>query len=120
LANGFQYFIMQNTEPKERVLFYLANKIGSLQETDKQQGLAHFLEHMNFNGTEHFPKNALIDYLQKAGIRFGADLNAYTGFEETVYQLPLPTTDPELLKQGLLIMRDWADGALLEDDDIDQ
>ncbi|MBE8722650.1 M16 family metallopeptidase [Sphingobacterium pedocola] len=120
LANGFQYFIMQNTEPKERVLFYLANKIGSLQETDKQQGLAHFLEHMNFNGTEHFPKNALIDYLQKAGIRFGADLNAYTGFEETVYQLPLPTTDPELLKQGLLIMRDWAAGALLESEEIDQ
>lgn len=120
LPNGFQYFILRNTEPKERVLFYLANKVGSLQETDKQQGLAHFLEHMNFNGTTHFPKNALVDYLQKSGIRFGADLNAYTGFEETVYQLPLPTTDPELLKQGLLIMRDWADGALLEDDDIDQ
>ncbi|WP_437921424.1 M16 family metallopeptidase [Sphingobacterium sp. LRF_L2] len=120
LANGFQYFILRNTEPKERVLFYLANKVGSLQETDKQQGLAHFLEHMNFNGTTHFPKNALVDYLQKSGIRFGADLNAYTGFEETVYQLPLPTTDPTLLAQGLLIMRDWANGALLEDEEIDQ
>ncbi|WP_294186616.1 pitrilysin family protein [uncultured Sphingobacterium sp.] len=120
LANGFQYFILRNNEPKERVLFYLANKVGSLQETDKQQGLAHFLEHMNFNGTTHFPKNALVDYLQKSGIRFGADLNAYTGFEETVYQLPLPTTDPVLLRQGILIMRDWANGALLEDDEIDQ
>lgn len=120
LANGFQYFILRNTEPKERVLFYLANKVGSLQETDKQQGLAHFLEHMNFNGTTHFPKNALVDYLQKSGIRFGADLNAYTGFEETVYQLPLPTKDPVLLRQGILIMRDWANGALLEDDEIDQ
>ena len=120
LKNGFQYFILRNTEPKDRVLFYLANKVGSLQETDQQQGLAHFLEHMNFNGTTHFPKNELVNYLQKAGIRFGADLNAYTGFEETVYQLPLPTTDPELLKQGLLIMRDWANGALLEDDEIDQ
>ncbi|WP_312398529.1 insulinase family protein [Sphingobacterium sp.] len=120
LANGFQYFILRNSEPKERVLFYLANKVGSLQETDKQQGLAHFLEHMNFNGTAHFPKNALVDYLQKSGIRFGADLNAYTGFEETVYQLPLPTTDPVLLRQGILIMRDWANGALLEDDEIDQ
>lgn len=120
LANGFQYFIMRNTEPKERVLFYLANKVGSLQETDKQQGLAHFLEHMNFNGTTHFPKNELVNYLQKSGIRFGADLNAYTGFEETVYQLPLPTTDPALLRQGMLIMRDWANGALLEDDEIDQ
>ncbi len=75
---------------------------------------------MNFNGTTHFPKNALVDYLQKSGIRFGADLNAYTGFEETVYQLPLPTTDPALLRQGILIMRDWANGALLEDDEIDQ
>lgn len=120
LANGFQYFILRNTEPKDRVLFYLANKVGSILETDKQQGLAHFLEHMNFNGTTHFPKNALVDYLQKAGIRFGADLNAYTGFEETVYQLPLPTSDPELLEQGLLIMRDWAAGALLEDEEIDQ
>lgn len=120
LANGFQYFILRNSEPKERVLFYLANKVGSLQETDKQQGLAHFLEHMNFNGTTHFPKNALVNYLQKSGIRFGADLNAYTGFEETVYQLPLPTTDPVLLRQGILIMRDWANGALLEDDEIDQ
>lgn len=120
LPNGFQYFILRNAEPKERVLLYLANKVGSIQETDKQQGLAHFLEHMNFNGTTHFPKNALVDYLQKSGIRFGADLNAYTGFEETVYQLPLPTQDPELLKQGMLIMRDWADGALLEDEEIDQ
>ncbi|MFD2554183.1 M16 family metallopeptidase [Sphingobacterium tabacisoli] len=120
LPNGFEYYILKNAEPKDRMVMYLANKVGSILETDRQQGLAHFLEHMNFNGTTHFPKNELVDYLQRSGIRFGADLNAYTGFDETVYQLPLPSNDPELLKQGLIIMRDWAHGALLEDDEIDQ
>lgn len=120
LPNGFRYFILKNVEPKDRMVMYLANKVGSILENDKQLGLAHFLEHMNFNGTTHFPKNELVDYLQRSGIRFGADLNAYTGFDETVYQLPLPSNDPELLKQGLIIMRDWAHGALLEADEIDQ
>ncbi|MFZ4861918.1 M16 family metallopeptidase [Sphingobacterium sp. Mn56C] len=120
LPNGFQYYILANKEPKERVQFYLAHKVGSILETESQRGLAHFLEHMNFNGTRHFPKNALVNYLQHAGIRFGADLNAYTGFEETVYQLPLPTKDKALLDQGLLIMRDWAHGALLEGEEIDK
>ncbi|MDR2282953.1 MAG: insulinase family protein [Sphingobacterium sp.] len=120
LPNGFEYYILRNVEPKDRMVMYLANKVGAILETDKQQGLAHFLEHMNFNGTTHFPKNELVDYLQRSGIRFGADLNAYTGFDETVYQLPLPSNDPELLKQGLVIMRDWAHGALLEEDEIDQ
>lgn len=120
LPNGFEYYILKNTEPKDRMVMYLANKVGSILETDQQQGLAHFLEHMNFNGTTHYPKNELVDYLQRSGIRFGADLNAYTSFDETVYQLPLPSNDPELLKQGLIIMRDWAHGALLEDEEIDQ
>ncbi|QEC80572.1 insulinase family protein [Mucilaginibacter ginsenosidivorax] len=120
LANGFTYFIKRNINPKNRVIFYLANKIGSLVETDDQQGLAHFMEHMNFNGTTHFPKNDLVDYLQKVGVRFGADINAYTSFDETVYQLPLPTDKPEVLSSGLQIMRDWAQGALLDSAEIEK
>jgi zinc protease len=113
LANGFTYYIRHNEEPKNRVTFYLANKVGSVLETDEQRGLAHFMEHMSFNGTTHFPKGELVNYLQKAGVRFGADINAYTGFDETVYQLPLPT-DPEIVKNGIEIMHDWAHGATLD------
>lgn len=114
LPNGFTYYIRRNVEPKNRVTIYLANKVGSILETDDQQGLAHFMEHMSFNGTKHFPKNELVSYLQKAGVRFGGDLNAYTSFDETVYQLPLPTDNPELLQNGFQIMRDWA-----QDDTLD-
>lgn len=120
LKNGFQYYIRKNVEPKDRVVMYLANKVGSILETEQQLGLAHFLEHMNFNGLKHFPKNELVDYLQKAGVRFGSDLNAYTGFDQTVYQLPIPSDDPELLKNGLQVMRDWAQDALLTDEEIDK
>lgn len=120
LPNGFTYYIRHNAEPKKRVILYLANKIGSIVETDEQQGLAHFMEHMNFNGTKNFPKNTLVDYLQKAGVRFGADINAYTGFDETVYQLPLPTDNPDVIKNGLQIMRDWAQEADLETAEIDR
>lgn len=120
LDNGFQYYIRSNKEPENRVTMYLAVKVGSILETEEQRGLAHFLEHMNFNGLKHFPKNELVDYLQKAGVRFGSDLNAYTGFEQTVYQLPIPSDDPELLKNGLQVMRDWAQDALLEGDEIDK
>ena len=90
------------------------NKVGSVLEDPDQQGLAHFMEHMNFNGTSHFPKNELVSYLQKSGVRFGADLNAYTSFDETVYQLPLPTDDAAVLQNGFLIMRDWAQNATLD------
>lgn len=120
LPNGFTYYIRRNTEPAKRALFYLVNKVGSILEDDDQQGLAHFMEHMNFNGTRHFPKNELVDYLQKVGVRFGADLNAYTSYDETVYQLPIPTDNPVLVSRGLDIMRDWAQGALLETDDINK
>lgn len=114
LANGFTYYIRHNEEPKNRVVFYLANKVGSVLEDDDQRGLAHFMEHMNFNGTKHFPKNELVNYLQKAGVRFGADINAYTSFDETVYQLPLPSDDPKILHNGIQIMRDWAQEATLD------
>ncbi|MCJ8208828.1 insulinase family protein [Mucilaginibacter sp. RS28] len=120
LANGFTYYIRHNEEPKNRVVFYLANKLGSVLETDDQRGLAHFIEHMNFNGTTHFPKNELVNYLQKSGVRFGADINAYTGFDETVYQLPLPSDNPEILKNGIEILHDWAHGATLDENEINK
>ena len=120
LPNGFTYYIRHNEEPKNRVIFYLANKVGSILETDDQRGLAHFMEHMSFNGTKHFPKNELVDYLQKSGVRFGADLNAYTSFDETVYQLPIASDKPELVQGGLQVMRDWAQEALLDPVEIDK
>ena len=120
LPNGFTYYIRKNIEPKNRVQLYLANKIGSIMENDDQRGLAHFMEHMGFNGTKNFPKNDLVNYLQKAGVRFGADLNAYTSFDETVYQLPIPSDDPEVLKNGIQIMRDWAQDATLDAAEIDK
>jgi zinc protease len=120
LSNGFTYYIRKNSEPAKRVQLYLVNDVGSVLEDDDQQGLAHFLEHMNFNGTKNFPKNQLVDYLQKAGIRFGADLNAHTGPDETVYQLPIPTDDPAMLKHGLQIMRDWAQEATLDPAEIEK
>jgi zinc protease len=120
LANGFTYYIRHNEEPKNRVMLYLVNKAGSVLEDEDQRGLAHFMEHMSFNGTKHFPHNELIDYLQKAGVRFGADINAYTSFDETVYELPIPSDKPELLKSGMEIMRDWAHEALLDPGEIDK
>jgi zinc protease len=113
LPNGFTYYIRNNAEPQKRVMMYLVNKVGSVLEDDDQQGLAHFMEHMNFNGTKNYPKNQLVDYLQKAGVRFGADLNAHTSFDETVYELPIPTDDPAMTASGLKIMRDWAQEATL-------
>lgn len=120
LPNGFTYFIRKNLEPKHRVQLYLANKVGSILETEDQQGLAHFLEHMSFNGTKHFPKNELVSYLEKAGVRFGSDLNAYTSFDETVYQLPIPSDDSLVFANGMQIMRDWAQDATLETEEINK
>ncbi|WP_256011016.1 M16 family metallopeptidase [Desertivirga xinjiangensis] len=120
LPNGFTYYIRRNVEPKNRAQLYLAIKVGSILENDDQQGLAHFMEHMSFNGTKNFPKNELVDYLQKSGIRFGADLNAYTSFDQTVYQLPVPTDDTLLLKNTMQIMRDWAQDASLDPVEIEK
>ncbi|ANI90725.1 hypothetical protein A9P82_10085 [Arachidicoccus ginsenosidimutans] len=120
LPNGLTYYIRHNEEPKKRVVMYLVNKVGSILEDNDQQGLAHFMEHMNFNGTKHYPKNELEDYLQKAGVRFGADLNAYTSYDETVFELPIPLDDPSMLNKGLGIIRDWAQDALLDSTDIAQ
>ena len=119
LTNGFTYYIRHNENPKDRVVFNLVVKVGSIVEDEGQSGMAHFMEHMSFNGTKHFPKNQLVDYLQQNGLRFGADINAYTGFDETVYQLPL-TNSPAVLKKGLLIIRDWAQEATLDNEEIDK
>jgi zinc protease len=120
LPNGLTYYIRKNAEPKNRAELYLANKIGSIVENDDQQGLAHFTEHMAFNGTRDFPKNELVSYLQKAGVRFGADLNAYTGFNQTVYQLPLPTDSTAVFEKGFDILSNWAGYLTYDDKEIDQ
>jgi zinc protease len=120
LPNGLTYYIRKNTEPKNRAELYLATRIGSLMEEDNQQGLAHFTEHMSFNGTKDFPKNEMINYLQKAGVRFGADLNAYTGFDQTVYQLPIPTDSAAVFKNGFRILANWAGKVVMEGEEIDK
>ncbi|MCK7555533.1 insulinase family protein [Chitinophaga sedimenti] len=119
LSNGLTYYIRKNAEPKDRAVLYMVVKAGSLMETDAQQGLAHFAEHMSFNGTKDFPKNELINYLQKAGVKFGADLNAYTSFDQTVYQLPIPTDSAALFHNGFKILANWAGYVSMEDAEID-
>ena len=120
LPNGFTYYIRKNKTPQKRVMMYLAVKAGSILETEQQRGVAHFVEHMSFNGTKHFPKKQLSDYLEKSGVRFGADINANTGPDETVYQLPLPSDNPVLLANGLQIMRDWAQEATINAEDVNK
>src|ERR1700740_2530898 len=119
LSNGLTYYIRKNGEPKNRAELYLVNKAGSVLETDPQQGLAHFTEHMAFNGTRDFPKNELVNYLQKAGVKFGADLNAYTSFDETVYQLPLPTDSDKVFEKGFNISANWAGYQTFDPKEID-
>lgn len=118
LPNGLTYYIRKNTEPKNRAELYLVNKVGSVLENDDQQGLAHFTEHMAFNGTRDFPKNQLVNFLQQSGVKFGADLNAYTGFDETVYQLPLPTDSANVFEKGFDILSNWAGFVSFDTDEI--
>lgn len=120
LQNGLTYYIRKNSKPESRVELRLVVNAGSVLEKDDQQGVAHFLEHMAFNGTKNFPKNELLNYLQKAGVRFGADLNATTSFDYTVYMLPISTTDAGVLHNGYQVLRDWAGNLLLEDGEIDK
>lgn len=119
LSNGLTYYIRNNGKPEDKVELRLAVNAGSIMETDRQQGLAHFMEHMNFNGTKNFKKNDLVDYLQSIGVKFGADLNAYTSFDETVYILPIPSDDPEKLEKGFQIIEDWAHNTTLSEEAID-
>ena len=120
LPNGLTYYIRKNAEPKNRAELRLVIRAGSVLENDNQQGLAHFMEHMEFNGTKNFPKNELVNFLQSAGVRFGADLNAYTGFDETVYQLPVPTDSANVFKGAFQILEDWAHNATLDPTEIDK
>ena len=121
LDNGLTYYIRHNEEPKDQAHFYIAQKVGSILEDENQRGLAHFLEHMCFNGTEHFPGNGVIKYLETIGVKFGADLNAYTSIDETVYNIDnVPVTVPGAIDSCLWILHDWADGLLLAGEDIDK
>lgn len=120
LSNGMTYYIKKNVEPKNRAQLRLVVKAGSILEEDNQRGLAHFLEHMQFNGTKNFPKNELVNFLEKSGIKFGADLNAYTSFDETVYMLPVPTDTLAKLEKFMMVLSDWASQATLEGSEIDK
>ncbi|MBN1447281.1 MAG: insulinase family protein [Bacteroidetes bacterium] len=120
LDNGLTYYIMQNTKPENRAELRLVVNAGSILETDDQQGLAHFCEHMAFNGSENFKKNELVKFLESIGMRFGADLNAYTSFDETVYMLELPMDDEEVVDKGMQVLFDWAGKLSFEHEEIDK
>ncbi len=120
LDNGMTYYIRHNEEPKERASFYIIQNVGALLENDDQNGLAHFLEHMAFNGTQHFPEKGIINTLEKHGVQFGRNINAYTSFGETVYNLSdIPVKHEGLIDTCLLVLNDWADFLLLTDKEID-
>jgi zinc protease len=121
LENGLTYYILPHGKPEKRAYFWLAVNAGSVLEADDQQGLAHFLEHMGFNGTRRFPKQEIVDFIEKAGMKFGAHLNAYTSFDETVYKLQVPTDDNGVLTdKALQVLHDWADGVSLVGSEIDK
>src|SRR4030095_3557542 len=120
LANGLTYYLRHNEKPENKAEMRLVVNAGSILEDPDQQGLAHFNEHMAFNGSEHFKKNELVDFLQSIGVEFGADLNAYTGFDETVYILPIPLTDTSNLRKGLTVLQDWSHNALLDPVEIEK
>ncbi|MEQ9101392.1 MAG: insulinase family protein [Imperialibacter sp.] len=120
LKNGMKYYIRHNDRPEDRVELRLVVNAGSILEDPSQLGLAHFTEHMAFNGTKNFKKNEIVNYLQSIGVQFGADLNAYTSFDETVYILPIPTDDEKIVNQGLQILEDWAHNLTFEGEEIDK
>ncbi len=120
LPNGLTYYIKHNVSPAGQVDFFIAQRVGSVNEEENQRGLAHFLEHMCFNGTVHFPKNTLIEYLESLGVKFGKNLNAYTSTDETVYNIcQVPTTRYSALDSCVMILSDWSGRLLLNDEDID-
>lgn len=120
LSNGLTYFIRNNKEPEKRASFYIIQNVGAILENDDQNGLAHFLEHMAFNGTRHFPGKGIISSLEKHGVAFGSNINAYTGFDETVYNLSdVPVEAPGLVDSCLLVLNDWSHYLTLSDKEID-
>src|SRR5471030_806402 len=118
LPNGLTYFIRANHKPEKRAELRLAVNAGSVLETDEQRGLAHFVEHMAFNGTKKYPKQELVDYLERIGMRFGPDVNAYTSFDETVYMLQVPTDDPKIVDTAFDILHEWAGSVTFQPDRI--
>ncbi len=118
LGNGLRYAIMPNAEPPNRLSMRLYVDAGSLMETDEQQGLAHFIEHMAFNGTNNFPAGEMVEYFQRLGMSFGGDTNAHTSFKETVYKLELPKPEEALIKRSMVLFRDYADGMLMSEPEI--
>ena len=120
LANGLTYYIQRNARPERKLELRLVVKAGSILEDEDQRGLAHFVEHMAFNGTTNFRKHELVSYLQSIGVGFGADLNAYTSFDETVYILPIPTDKPQNVTKAFQVLEDWAHGVRFDDDAIDK
>lgn len=119
LSGGLRYAILPNREPRDRVSLRLLVQAGSLQERDDQRGLAHYLEHMAFRGTEHFEAGTLVEYFQNLGMRFGPDANAYTGFDRTVYQIELPDTEPPSIGEALLVLRDFADRMIIAEKEVE-
>src|SRR5439155_14456434 len=107
LSNGLRYYVRANGQPQARAELRLVINAGSVLEDDDQRGLAHFVEHMSFNGTLHFPKQDVAAFMQALGMRFGAHVNANTSFDETVYKLQIPTNNPEAIDRSLLILEDW-------------
>ena len=120
LENGLTYYVRANGKPENRASLRLLVNAGSTVEDEDQLGLAHFVEHMAFNGTKNFAKQELVDYLETIGMRFGADVNAYTGFDETVYMLEVPTDDPEIFATAVQILEDWAHQLSFEPDEIEK
>ncbi len=119
LSNGLVYYIMENKKPEKKAELRLLIKTGSVQEDNDQLGLAHFIEHMCFNGTKNFPKNDLVEFLQKTGVRFGADLNASTGYDKTQYILPINVENKELYEKSFQVLEDWAHNVTFAGEDID-
>ena len=119
LDNGLTYYIRYNNQPKERCEFHIAQAVGAILEEDHQNGLAHFLEHMAFNGTKHFPDKLLIDYFESVGVGFGSSINAYTSLDETVYRLSNVPTREEILDSALLVLHDWSCAIALQEEEID-
>ncbi|WP_372753085.1 M16 family metallopeptidase [Labilibaculum sp.] len=120
LENGLTYYVRHNEEPKDRASFYIVQNVGAILENDSQNGLAHFLEHMAFNGTKHFPQKGILNYLEKYGVAFGRNINAYTNVDETVYNLSnVPTNNENLLDSTLLVLHDWSNYLSLTSEELD-
>src|SRR5919202_1270794 len=120
LPNGLKYFVRRNARPANRIALRLAVKAGSVNEADDQLGLAHLIEHMAFNGSEHFKPGELVSYFESTGARLGPHVNAYTSFDETVYMLELPTDKPEIVSKGLTALADFAGGLTLSQEEVDK